>query len=99
MGDMAIRAALIVAGLACVACEVWGSFDFMWEKYGRWNYLVVGSLVLTGLSAVLPLAAEYAHRRNMTGLKWGAWLAGAIARGLRSASAAAPGFAARRSGS
>ena len=75
MGDLAIRTALILAGLACVACEVWGSFDFMWEKYGRWNYLVVGSLVLTGLSAVLPLAAEYAHRRNMTGLKWGAWLA------------------------
>ena len=55
MGDMIIRVILIACGLACVGTEVWGAFDFMWEKYGRWNYLVVGSLVLTSLTVMLPV--------------------------------------------
>jgi hypothetical protein len=62
-------------GLACVACEVWGSYDYTFEKYGRWNYLLVGSLVLTALAAVLPVGAEFAHRQGMRGLKWAAWCA------------------------
>jgi hypothetical protein len=70
-----MRTILILFGLACVGCEVWGSFDYMMEKYGRWNYLVVGSLVLTALAAVLPVGAEFAHRQGMRGLKWAAWAA------------------------
>ncbi len=42
-GYLLARACFIVAGLACVGCEVWGAFDFMWEKHGRWNSLVAGS--------------------------------------------------------
>lgn len=75
MPDGITRAILITAGLACVGCEVWGSYDYMIEKYGRWNYLVVGSLVLTALAAVLPVGAEFAHRQGMRGLKWAAWCA------------------------
>ena len=50
-----------------------GTYDFLWEKYGRWNYLVVGGLVLTSLAALLPVGAEYAHRKGMRA--WSAWLA------------------------
>jgi hypothetical protein len=75
MSDGIIRTVLIAFGLACVGCEVWGSYDYMFEKYGRWNYLVVGSLVLTALAAVLPVGAEFAHRQGMRGLKWAAWCA------------------------
>jgi hypothetical protein len=54
---------------------VWGSYEYMMEKQGHWNYLVAGSLVLTSLGALLPIAAEYARREGMHGLKWAAWLA------------------------
>jgi hypothetical protein len=40
---------------------------------------VAGSLVLTSLGALLPIAAEYARRERMRGLKWAAWLAMALA--------------------
>ena len=75
MGNVAFRAVLILAGLACVACEMWGSYEFMIEKHGRWNYLVAGSLVVTALSALLPMAAEYAHRQGMKAMKWAVWCA------------------------
>jgi hypothetical protein len=73
MSKFAFRALLFLAGLACVACEVWGSFDYMIEKYGRWNYLVAGSLVVTSLGALLPLAAEYARREGARFWPWIAW--------------------------
>src|SRR5262245_29461616 len=74
MNDAVMRAILMIAGGSCVGSEVWCAYDFMWAKYQEWYYLVVGSIVLTSLAAMLPLAAEYAHRQGMGALKWGAWL-------------------------
>jgi hypothetical protein len=79
LSDFFIRALLLLGGFACVGCEMWGTYDFLWEKYGRWNYLVVGGLVLTSLAALLPVGAEYAHRKGQRALKWGAWLAVPVA--------------------
>ena len=79
IADFFIRVILLLGGAACVGCEVWGTYNFLWEKYGRWNYLVVGGLVLTSLAAILPMGAEYAHRRGMRALKWAAWIAVPVA--------------------
>jgi len=75
MTKLAFRVLFLMSGLACVGCEVWGGYEYMMEKQGHWNYLVAGSLVLTSLGALLPIAAEYARRESMHGLKWSAWLA------------------------
>jgi hypothetical protein len=75
MSDIAIRAVLILFGLACVGTEVFGTYEFLWEKYGHWNYLVVGGLIVTSLAAVLPMAAEYARRNRQVGLTLVCWLA------------------------
>jgi hypothetical protein len=75
MSDLFARVVFMLCGLACVACEVWGTFDFLWDKHHHWNYLVVGGIVLTSLAAILPMAAEYAHRKGHRLLTWGAWIA------------------------
>lgn len=75
MSDFAIRAVLIVAGYACVGTEVFGTFEFLIEKHGRWNCLVVGGLIVTSLAGVLPMAAEYARRNRMWMLMVVCWLA------------------------
>jgi hypothetical protein len=74
LSDFVIRA-LIVAGVACVGTEVFGTFEFLIEKHGRWNYLVVGGLIVTSLAGVLPMAAEYARRNRMWKLMVVCWLA------------------------
>ena len=75
MSDFVIRAVLITAGLACVGTEVFGTYEFLIEKHGRLNYLVVGGLIVTALAAVLPMAAEYARRNRMWALMVACWLA------------------------
>ena len=75
MGDPLIRAVLIVAGLACVGIEVYGTFEFLWEKHGRWNYLVIGGLMVTSLAAILPMAAEHARRNRQWALMLVCWFA------------------------
>jgi hypothetical protein len=75
MGDILIRAILIAFGLACVGTETFGTYEFLWDKYHAWNYLVVGGIIVTSLAAVLPLAAERARRHRMWGLWAVCWLA------------------------
>jgi hypothetical protein len=75
MGDILIRAILIAFGLACVGTETFGTYEFLWDKYHAWNYLVVGGIIVTSLAALLPMAAERARRHRMWGLWAVCWLA------------------------
>ena len=59
-----MTAALLAFGFGCVGCEVLGAYEFMWAKRRMWDYLVVGSMLVTGAAGVLPLAAERARRRG-----------------------------------
>jgi len=75
MRDALLGKVLLLFGFACVGCEVFGAYEFMWAKYHTWNYLVVGSMLVTALAGVLPLAAERARRKRQYGKMIGCWLA------------------------
>jgi hypothetical protein len=75
MSELAFRAVLILFGLACVATEVYGTYEYLWEKFGRWNYLVVGGLIVTSMAAILPMAAESARQNRQWVLAAFCWLA------------------------
>jgi hypothetical protein len=75
LSDFVIRAVLIVAGLACVGTEVFGTYEFLIEKHGHLNYLVVGGVLVTSLGGILPIATEYARRNRAFALMAVCWLA------------------------
>ena len=74
-GDALLGFVLLLFGFACVGCEVFGAYEFLWAKYHEWNYLVVGGMLVTSLAGILPLAAERARRRRQWGKMVGCWLA------------------------
>jgi hypothetical protein len=75
MRDALLDLILLLFGFACVGCEVLGAYQFLWAKFGEWNYLVVGGMLVTSLAGVLPLAAERARRKRHFGKMAGCWLA------------------------
>jgi hypothetical protein len=75
MRDALLDLILLLFGFACVGCEVLGAYQFLWSKFGEWNYLVVGGMLVTSLAGVLPLAAERARRKRHFGKMVGCWVA------------------------
>src|SRR3982074_2700217 len=74
-GDGLLSAVLLLFGFACVGCEVFGAYEFMWAKFQEWNYLVIGVMLVTALTGVLPLAAERARRNRQYGKMVACWMA------------------------
>lgn len=72
---MMLRYCALVAGLVCVGCETWGTYDFLIRDQGGWNYIVVGGLTVAGLAGVLPVFAEQARVSGRRALTWACWLA------------------------
>jgi hypothetical protein len=75
MRDALLGIVLLLFGFSCVGCEVFGAYEFLWSKFGEWNYLVVGGMLVTSLAGVLPLAAEHSRRTQHYGKMIGCWLA------------------------
>jgi hypothetical protein len=75
MRDALLDVILLLFGFACVGCEVLGAYQFLWSRFGEWNYLVIGGMLVTSLAGVLPLAAERARRKRHFGKMIGCWMA------------------------
>ena len=57
--DRLLCAVLLTLGVACIGTEVLGVHEFMWSKYQAWNYLVIGSMLVTAATAALPGFEDY----------------------------------------
>jgi hypothetical protein len=64
MGDRILAWTLILFGFGCIGCEVLGAYEYLWEQRGKWDYLVVGGMLVTAGAGLLPLAGEFARRKQ-----------------------------------
>lgn len=70
-----IAVLFLLVGFAAVGCEVWGTYDYLIEKFRRVNYLVAGGVLLTSAAGLLPVAAGLARRQRMWATAVVCWLA------------------------
>jgi hypothetical protein len=74
MSERVTSSVLIGAGLACVACEMWTSHDYMMAREHGWTSLVAANMVVTGMTALLPVGADQALRRRLYVYVAACWL-------------------------
>lgn len=67
------RGLFVLAGLAVIGVEAWGTGEFLYADQKAVNYIVVGGCLITVLSGLLPAAAGMAWEDRRPVLAFVAW--------------------------
>lgn len=72
-----IGAVALLFALGFAACEVQGTYEYLYTDQGGWSYIVVAGMLLASVLAVLPMfaALSFRQRPGMSVALWGLFLA------------------------